>query len=172
MDRQTDRVKPIYPPPPPLNNFVVQGVLWRLKSLASAWKMLWNRALSLAHCSSSWCWKHYPMSSALLWHGSFFMLMTWLLITGTSEECISKFKEWKDGMEGKRLLANMKKTKFRVSGIDLYVLKKSSKYPTLFVVVVSVTIPSSVHSACCGSTRGAAASSIDWWQPNLCLPQV
>ena len=45
------------------------------------------------------------------------------------EECISKLKAWKAGMESKGLHVNMKKTKFMVSGIGLDVLKDSGKYP-------------------------------------------
>ena len=45
-----------------------------VKSLG--WEFLCIGAPSLAHCSPSWCWKHYHISSALVCHGSFSMLMT------------------------------------------------------------------------------------------------
>ena len=45
-----------------------------------------------------------------------------MLIADTQEECISKLKARKAGMENKGLHVNMKKTKFLV-------LKKSDKYP-------------------------------------------
>ena len=48
---------------------------------------------------------------------------------GTQEECISKLKAWKAGMESKGLLVNMKNTKLLVSGVDLDILKKLGKYP-------------------------------------------
>ena len=52
-----------------------------------------------------------------------------MLIVDTQEECISKLKAWKAGMESKELHVNMKKTKFLVSGGDQDVLQKSDKYP-------------------------------------------
>ena len=52
-----------------------------------------------------------------------------VLITDTQEECISKLKVWKAGMESKGLHVNMKKTKFLVSGVGHDVLQKSGKYP-------------------------------------------
>ena len=42
-----------------------------------AWELVCIRALSLAHCSSSWCWKCCRVSSILVCHGSFSMPMTW-----------------------------------------------------------------------------------------------
>ena len=47
----------------------------------------------------------------------------------TQEECISKLKAWKPGIESKGLHVNMKTTKFLVSGGSHDVLKKSGKYP-------------------------------------------
>ena len=38
-----------------------------------------------------------------------------VLIADTQEECISKLKVWKAGMESNRLCVNMKKTKLLVS---------------------------------------------------------
>ena len=52
-----------------------------------------------------------------------------VLITDTQEECISKLKAWKAGMESKRFHVNMTKTKFMLSAVDLDVVKKSRKYP-------------------------------------------
>ena len=45
------------------------------------------------------------------------------------DECISKLKAWKDGMEMKGLGVNMKKTKFMVSGPGLDLLRDSGTYP-------------------------------------------
>ena len=45
------------------------------------------------------------------------------------DECISKLKAWKDGMEMKGLRVNMKKTKFMVSGPGLDLLRDSGTYP-------------------------------------------
>ena len=74
-----------------------------------------------------------------------------VLIVDTQEECISKLKAWKAGMEVK------------VSGVGLDVLKKSGKYlPVLSAARVSATTPSSCSTSC-GSTRSAVASLVDWW---------
>ena len=52
-----------------------------------------------------------------------------VIMADTLEECIARFKAWKDGMEQKGLRVNMAKTKFMVSGAGLDVLKDSGKYP-------------------------------------------
>ena len=52
-----------------------------------------------------------------------------LVFIADTQECISKLKALTAGMESKRLHANMKKTKFMVSCVDLDVLQKSGKYP-------------------------------------------
>ena len=52
-----------------------------------------------------------------------------VLIADTQEECISKLKVWKSGMENKGLCVNMKKSKFLVSGHGHDVLTKSGMYP-------------------------------------------
>ena len=45
------------------------------------------------------------------------------MIADTLEECITKLKTWKNGMENRGLRVNMKKTKFMISGagLDIYV---------------------------------------------------
>ena len=86
-----------------------------------------------------------------------------LFIADTQEECISRLKVWKAGLESKGLHVNMKKIKFLVSGVGHYVLKKSAKYPVLSAVVVLATTPFSAHGVCCGSIRCAVASLSDWW---------
>ena len=65
-----------------------------------AWGLVSTRALSLAHCSLSWCWKCFCMSSTVVCCGSFSTLMTWwlVLITDMLGVCISKLKAWKDGI--------------------------------------------------------------------------
>ena len=52
-----------------------------------------------------------------------------VVIADSLEECVSKLKAWKTGMEGKGLRVNMKKTKFLISGVGLDVLKNSGKFP-------------------------------------------
>ena len=52
-----------------------------------------------------------------------------VLIPDTQEECISKLKAWKAGVESKGLRVNMKMTKFLVSGDGHDGLGESGKYP-------------------------------------------
>ena len=82
-----------------------------------------------------------------------------LFITNTQEECISKLKAWKAGMESKELHVNMKKTRFLVSGVGHAVVKLYlASTPVLPALELSATTQSSAHSACRGSTRSAVAS--------------
>ena len=57
------------------------------------------------------------------------MQMIWLSIADSLEECISKMKVWKSGMESKGLRVNMGKTKFLISGTGLDLLQDSGKFP-------------------------------------------
>ena len=94
-----------------------------------AWELVCIRVLSLAHSFSSWCWRRFHVSSALMCHGIFSMLiMTWCL-SWTPLRSVFKHKAWKAGMESKGLRGDMKKAKFLVSGAGHYVIKKSGKYP-------------------------------------------
>ena len=51
------------------------------------------------------------------------------VIADTLEECITKLKAWKNGMENRGLRVNMKKTKFMISGAGLDMLRDSSAFP-------------------------------------------
>ena len=89
-----------------------------------------------------------------------------VLIRDTQEECISKLKVWKAGMEIKRLHVKMKKTKFLVSGDGHNVLKKSGKYPCAVCssYVGNNSIQCSqcmlwVHTKCTGITKWLVAGS-------------
>ena len=100
-----------------------------------------------------------------------------LFITNTQEDCISKLKSWKAGMESKELNVIMKKTKqikFLVSGVGHAVVKKSGKYPSAACsrVVGNNSIECSqcmgwVHKKCSGITQQATGCCF-----KLCLPQV
>ena len=88
---------------------------WALRSLGvEEWAVrviqgMCIRVLSLAHCSSSWCWRCCHVSSTpweLLYADDL------MLITDTQEECISKLKAWKAGMESKGLRINI--TEFEI----------------------------------------------------------
>jgi len=52
-----------------------------------------------------------------------------VVITDSLEECISKLRVWKAGMESKGLRVNMKKTKFLISGVGLNLLQDSGEFP-------------------------------------------
>ena len=52
-----------------------------------------------------------------------------VVIADSMEDCITKLKAWKSGMESKGLRVNMKKTKIMVSGLGLNELKDSGKFP-------------------------------------------
>lgn len=52
-----------------------------------------------------------------------------VLIADSLEECVSKLKAWKAGLEGRGLRINFMKTKFLFSGRGLDVLKDSGKFP-------------------------------------------
>ena len=50
------------------------------------------------------------------------------VIADTLEECITKLKAWKNGIENRGLRVNMKKTKFMISGAGL-MLRDSGAFP-------------------------------------------
>ena len=53
-----------------------------------------------------------------------------LVIIATSlEECVARVEKWKEGLESKGFRANMGKTKFMASGVNLDVLHDSGKFP-------------------------------------------
>ena len=110
--------------------------------------LVWIRTLSLAHCSSSWCWKRFHVDSILIRHGNFLALMTWYSLR-TPRVSVSP-----SSMHGR--LA------WKLKGPML--LWKIPNSPVLSVVVVSATTPSHICSASCGSTNGTVASLNHWWQ--------
>ena len=57
------------------SNAVCGSMVSTVRSLV--WELVCIRVLSLAHCSSFWCWRRCHMSSVLVYHGSSSMLMTW-----------------------------------------------------------------------------------------------
>ena len=92
-----------------------------------------------------------------------------VLIADTPEECISKIDVWKAGMESKGLHINMKKTKFLVFGIGIYVLTKN---PVLSATVELQTIPLSACSVSCRFDKRQGA--ITGWvlaDPNHVCPR-
>ena len=81
-----------------------------------AWESVCIRILSLAHCTSSLHWMRFCQSFALVCRGSFYT-DDLVLITDAQEECISKLKVWKAGMESNMLRDNMKKSEVLVSDV-------------------------------------------------------
>ena len=87
-----------------------------------------------------------------------------VVIADSLEECVTKLRAWKAGMESKGLRVNMKKTKIMVSGIGLDVLKDSGRYPCAVCRsgVGNNSIECSqckmwVHKKCSGITRPLVA---------------
>ena len=56
-----------------------------------------------------------------------------VVIADSLEECISKLRVWKAGMESKGLRVNMKKTKFLISDVGLNLLQDSSVIKILVI---------------------------------------
>ena len=119
-------------------------------------------ALSLAHCSSSWCWKHFHVSSAQVCCGGFSTLTTWCS-SRTPRRSVSP------SSRHRRLTSKVKgstSTWWRPSSWYPMSTMMSSRNlastPVLSAVVVFATTPSNAGSASCGSTRGAVASLNDW----------
>ena len=63
-----------------------------------------------------------------MYPGSYSLYADDLAIADTLEECITKLKTWKNGMENRGLRVNMKKTKFMISGAGLDVLRDSDAF--------------------------------------------
>ena len=114
------------------------------------------KRLSLAHCSSSWCWKHFRASSALVYHGSSCMLRTWCS-SWTPRKSISQ--SLRRGRRVFKVKGSMS-TSRRPSSQSLLLTLMSSRNPASIPVLSAAMV---LASACCGSTRGAAASLSDWW---------
>ena len=112
----------------PMHRVVCGSMVGTVRSLA--WELVSIRVLSSVHYSSFWYWRCPRVSSTLVYHGSFSMLMTWCS-SQTSKRSVSPStrRGTTTGMESKGLRVNMKKTKFLVSGDGHDVLQKSGKYP-------------------------------------------
>ena len=90
------------------------------------------------------------------------------------EECIARFKVWKEGMERKGLRVNMKKTKLMVSGPGLDLLRDSGAFPCA-VCRSGVGVNSIQCSQCmywvhkkCSGVRGRLAEDPDYACPRCC----
>ena len=86
------------------------------------------------------------------------------------EECVSRLKVWKEGMERKGLRVNMNKTKFMVSQLRLDLLRNSGAFPCAVcrsgAGVNSIQCSQcmySVHKKCSG-VRGRLAEDPDYVQ--------
>ena len=111
------------------------------------------RTLSLAYCSLSWCWKcfHVPHWCAM---GPLYLMA-----------CVSPSSRpgrliWKEN----RSMSTWRPC-FWSPVLALMSLRNLTSTPLLSTAVVLATAPLWVHSASCRSTRGAAASLIQWPTP-------
>ena len=57
------------------NEVMCGSMVSKVRSLS--WKLVCIKVLSLAHCSSFWCWRRFRLSLALGYHESLSTLMTW-----------------------------------------------------------------------------------------------
>ena len=135
-----------------------------------AWELVFIRAQSLAHCSSSWCFR---VKSALVCCGIFFYADDLVLIADTLEECISKHMAWKGGMESKGPCVNMK-TKFLVSsiGLDVGVVNVSSGSTKCSSFIGQlVADPDYICPRCCGKAGPirAVGQWLKWMLTAPCL---
>ena len=96
-----------------------------------------------------------------------------VVMADSLEECIARLKVWKEGMEGKGLRVNMKKTKFMVSepGLDLH---RDSGFPCA-VCLNGVGVNSIQCSQCmywvlkkCSVVRGRLAEDPGYVCPRCC----
>ena len=99
------------------------------------------------------------------------------VIADSLEECITKLKAWKDGMESKGLRVNMKKTKLMISGPGLDLLRDSSAFPCA-VCRSGVGVNSIECSQCklwvhkkCSGIKGRLTANPDYVCPR-CLDQA
>ena len=99
------------------------------------------------------------------------------MIADTLEECITKLKAWKNGMENRGLRVNMKKTIFMISGAGLDVLRDSGAFPCVVcrsgVGANSISCSQCklwVQKKCCG-IKGRLNVTPDYVYPR-CLDQA
>ena len=127
-----------------------------------AWGLMCTRALSLACCSSSWYWKRFRVSSALLIL-SFFMLMTCYSSQTPRRSVSSSSRRERLAWKIKGPHVNMKMIEFLVPGAGLDLLKKSGKCPCAFCCCGVNSNSIECRNASCGSTRGVVVSLSNWW---------
>ena len=99
------------------------------------------------------------------------------VIADSLEECLSRLKGWKDGMESKGLRVNMKKTKLLITGPGLNLLRDAGAYPCAVcrsgVGVNSIECTQCklwVHKKCSG-IKGRITSNPDYVCPR-CMDQA
>ena len=136
------------------------SVVSTVRSLA--WGLECIRALSLAQCSSSWCWKHYCTSSTLIYHGSFSMLMTWCSLWTPRRNVSPDSRHWRLAWNIKDSTAVWRRPSSWSSVLALMFYKNQAGIPVLSAARVLATTPSSARIASCGSTRSAASGITGW----------
>ena len=143
----------------PMPKVVCKSIFSTIMSLA--WELMCIRTLPLAHCSSSWCWRRFHMSSALVCRGSFSSLTT-CCSSQTPRRSVSPSS--RHGRQVWKVKSSMS-TWIRPSRPSSWFLvlamlssRNLASTPVLPALGLSATTQSSAHSACGGSTRSALAS--------------
>ena len=125
------------------------------------WELVCIRALSLAHCSSSWCYKRRHVSSALVCHGSSSMLMTWC--PSQTPRSVSP-SSWHGRLawKVKGFVLTWRKPSSWTPLLTWMSYRNQSSIPVLSAARVSATTPLSACSASYGSTRGCDNPTTNW----------
>ena len=93
----------------PMPRVVCRSIVSAIMSWA--WEFMCIRTLSLAHSSSSWCWRRFHMSSAFVCRGSFSALTTCCSSQTPRRSVSPSSRHGRLGIESKELHVNMKNTK-------------------------------------------------------------
>ena len=135
--------------------------------MSLAQELVCIRALSLSHCSSSWCCKRCRVSSALVCHGSFSMLMTWCSSQTPRRSVSPSSRHGRLAWKVKGSVLTWRKPSSWSTLLTWMSYRSQESIPVLSAARVSATTPLSACSASYGSTKDAAASLVDWWMSGI-----
>ena len=127
------------------------------------WELVCIRTLSLAHCSSSWCWKRCHASSALVCHGSFSILMTWCSLQTPRRSVSPSTRHGRLAWKAEGSVLTWRKPSSWSPVLTWMSYRNQAIILVLSAARVSATTPLSACSASYGSTRGAVAWLVDLW---------
>ena len=133
------------------------------------WELMCIRVLSLAHCSSFWCWRHFWASSALVYRGSFFMLMTFCLWRAPKTSVSPGSRHGKLAWRVKGSMSIWRRPSSWSLVMATMFSRNLASTPVMFAVVVSAATPSCahmlwVHKKCSGIIKRQKL--------HVCLPQM